>query len=92
MLAEVLSQCSRTRISRVRFESAGWILLIILLCDVCPLHRVLETFEAFLEYREINEKAVDCLRDLQEIEMRHSIALWKLAMQIKKGIKDSESV
>ncbi|GAA6098909.1 E3 ubiquitin-protein ligase rnf213-alpha-like [Tachysurus ichikawai] len=69
-----------------------YVILNIKLKDVRPNWTVLETFEAFLEYREINEKAVDCLRDLQEIEMRHSIALWKLAMQIKKGIKDSESV
>lgn len=56
------------------------------------MHRILETFEAFLDNGEVSEKAVECLKDLPHVEMRNSIALWKLAVQIKKGLKNSESV
>ncbi|XP_035382020.1 E3 ubiquitin-protein ligase rnf213-alpha-like isoform X2 [Electrophorus electricus] len=58
--------------------------------DVGPKWTIHETFEAFIYHCEIEEKAIICLQHLQEVEMRHAIALWKLAVQIKKGIKATE--
>ncbi|KAK1806297.1 hypothetical protein P4O66_000172 [Electrophorus voltai] len=58
--------------------------------DVGPKWTIQETFEAFIYHCEIEEKAIVCLQHLQEVEMRHAIALWKLAVQIKKGIKATE--
>lgn len=55
------------------------------------MHRILETFDAFLMHCELNEKAIECLKNLDQMEMKHGIALWKLAVQVKKGIK-AESV
>lgn len=58
----------------------------------CLMHRILETFNAFRDCDEISEKAIECLKDLEQIKMSHSIALWKLAVQIKKGIKNTRSM
>ncbi|KAK3514811.1 hypothetical protein QTP70_032426 [Hemibagrus guttatus] len=69
-----------------------YVILNIKSKDVHPTYTILETFEAFLGFGEVSEKAVECLRDLPQVEMRNSIALWKLAVQIKKGLKNSESV
>lgn len=56
------------------------------------MHRIMETFEAFQDGGEISEKAVECVEDLQQMEMKYGIALWRLAVQVKKGIKTSDSV
>ncbi|XP_058231012.1 E3 ubiquitin-protein ligase rnf213-alpha-like [Hemibagrus wyckioides] len=69
-----------------------YVILNIKLKAVHPNWTILETFEAFLDNGEVSEKAVECLKDLSHVEMRNSIALWKLAVQIKKGLKNSESV
>ncbi|XP_034155120.2 E3 ubiquitin-protein ligase rnf213-alpha isoform X2 [Pangasianodon hypophthalmus] len=69
-----------------------YVILNIKLKDVRPDWKITETFDAFLDCDEIHEKAIHCLKDLQEMEMRYGIALWKLAVQIKKGIKTTESV
>ncbi|XP_060763768.1 E3 ubiquitin-protein ligase rnf213-alpha-like isoform X2 [Neoarius graeffei] len=59
---------------------------------VHPNWTILETFNAFRDCDEISEKAIECLKDLEEMKMSHSIALWKLAVQIKKGIKNTRSM
>lgn len=61
----------------------------------CPIFRILETFEAFSDLEEIDEnnftQVENCLKDLLPMNVSHGIALWKLAMQIKKGITINES-
>ncbi|XP_053530339.1 E3 ubiquitin-protein ligase rnf213-alpha isoform X3 [Ictalurus punctatus] len=69
-----------------------YVILNIKLKDVRPDWTIEETFDAFLYCDEINEKAIECLSDLQGMEMKYGMALWKLAVQIKKGIKNTESV
>lgn len=54
--------------------------------------RIKETFEAFLDLQEIDDWAMGCLEQLPDLEMNYSIALWKLAVQIKKGIRGTESM
>ncbi|KAL7839146.1 hypothetical protein SRHO_G00258040 [Serrasalmus rhombeus] len=68
-----------------------YVIMNIKLKEVGPAWTISETFEAFLDFSEIDVKAVECLEQLQDLKMSHGIALWKLAVQIKKGIKATES-
>lgn len=51
----------------------------------------METFEAFQLHSEVNEKAMECVKGLEQMEMKYGIALWKLAVRIKKGTRNAAS-
>ncbi|KAM9447090.1 E3 ubiquitin-protein ligase rnf213-alpha-like [Clarias gariepinus] len=69
-----------------------YVILNMKLKEVQPKWTIMETFDAFCDCDEINKKAIECLKVLPEMKMKYGIALWKLAVQIKKGIKNTKSV
>ncbi|XP_049326791.1 uncharacterized protein LOC125787055 [Astyanax mexicanus] len=64
-----------------------YVIMNIRFKDISPDWGIMETFEAFDDKNEIDVKAVECLEPLRDLEMRYGIALWKLAVQMKKGIR-----
>lgn len=47
-----------------------------------------ETFDAFEDRDEIDKGVLESVESLKELklEMKHSIALWKMAVQMKRGL------
>ncbi|KAL2092430.1 hypothetical protein ACEWY4_012228 [Coilia grayii] len=63
-----------------------YIIMNIHLKDVSHAWSIQETFDAFVDFGEINEKVLDSVKLLPELKMKNSIALWKMSVQKKRAL------
>ena len=47
---------------------------------------VQETCDAFVGFGEIDERVLESVESLPQLEMKNSIALWKMAVQRKRSL------